>query len=151
MNGEDKLFEALTINREISEPTTPLFNGYGIASKFWKWHSPSWPSLSPGNHYDTIYTNSAGELHRLYGPAYISTRYKVEAWYKNGKLHREDGPAYTHRSNMLWFYEGELHREGGPAVIEYGGPKQYWIHGVNYSPKQYKWEIERRKKKGLLK
>jgi hypothetical protein len=62
------------------------------------------------------------------------TEYKIEytgnveikKWYKNGELHREDGPAIiTGNGAQHWYQNGELHREGGPALVcPYGS--QYW-------------------------
>lgn len=38
-------------------------------------------------------------------------------WYENGKLHREDGPAFMHPDGQCeWYRHGELHREDGPAI-----------------------------------
>jgi len=38
-------------------------------------------------------------------------------WYKNGELHREDGPAIEYANgNKFWYKNGELHREDGPAI-----------------------------------
>jgi len=47
----------------------------------------------------------------------------VEGWYRNGVLHREDGPAYVERrpdGTVVegWRKNGVLHREGGPARVE---------------------------------
>lgn len=151
MDEEGKFFEALTLTKEFSEPMTPPFQGYGPAPQWWSYYGHPWPARQPGNHLDITYKNLEGKKHRIYGPAYISSRFDIEAWYKDDKLHREDGPAYIHKNNKVWFYEGLLHRLDGPAVIEGGGPKQYWIHGVRYSPKEYKREITRRKRKGLIK
>ena len=41
-----------------------------------------------------------------------------EAWFKDDKLHREDGPAikYPNRS-QFWYLFGKLHREDGPAAV----------------------------------
>ena len=38
------------------------------------------------------YHNSAGQLHRIDGPAIISER-GVKYWYQNNRLHRTNGPA----------------------------------------------------------
>lgn len=150
-DNEDRLYEALLIHKEISEPLTPIFCGYGPIPDYWNYFGRPWPAQNPGSHYDITYTNAEGMKHRIYGPAYISTKYKIEAWYKEGELHRVGGPAYIHKNNMVWFYEGKPHRLDGPAVVEYGGPKQFWIYGVRYSPKEYKKEIARRRRKGLIK
>ena len=38
-------------------------------------------------------------------------------WWLNGKLHREDGPAYEGANgNKSWYLNGKLHREDGPAM-----------------------------------
>lgn len=41
-----------------------------------------------------------------------------EKYFKNYKLHREDGPAYVSHTAGLkqWFHEGSLHRLDGPAI-----------------------------------
>jgi len=43
-----------------------------------------------------------GEIHRIKGPALIirsSAFYKQDKWCRNGKFHREDGPAYIDYTN----------------------------------------------------
>ena len=48
-------------------------------------------------------------------------------WYKNGRLHREDGPAIEYHDGGCgseWFLNGKRHREDGPAIIWPSG--QYW-------------------------
>lgn len=42
------------------------------------------------------------ELHRLDGPAIIGP-YNYKAWCKDGKKHREDGPAVTDMDDIYWF------------------------------------------------
>ena len=143
-----ELFEALSIERLVVPGVHPPFTGYGDRPEYWDWLG-GWQMAGPG--FDIEYRNTDGKRHRLYGPAYISKTYKAQEWYKDGIRHRENGPAYIHKNNMVWFYEGVLHRLDGPAVIEGGGPKQYWIHGVRYSKKQYEWEIKRMRRKGLIK
>lgn len=51
-------------------------------------------------------------------------------YYKNGKLHREDGPAVIYNNGRKeWWVNGRRHREGGPAVEWINGTNQYWTHG----------------------
>jgi hypothetical protein len=39
-------------------------------------------------------------------------------YYRNGKLHRDDGPAVIKPDGTQeWYKEGKLHRDDGPAVI----------------------------------
>jgi hypothetical protein len=44
-----------------------------------------------------------GVLHRLDGPATIS-RHGDQYWYRAGLRHRDDGPAITSRNDMLQFW-----------------------------------------------
>ena len=50
--------------------------------------------------------------------------------YRDGKLHREDGPAVEYADGSKhWMMNGELHREDGPAAEMHNGTKQYWLNG----------------------
>jgi hypothetical protein len=55
-------------------------------------------------------------------------------WYKEGKYHREDGPAIEFSAGRkYWYIEGKRHRLDGPAV-EYSDGTSYWfIEGNSYS------------------
>jgi hypothetical protein len=97
------------------------------------------------------YLNAEGKKHRIYGPAFVNEAYGIEEWFKDGLHHRLDGPAVTHAGNFYWLKEGKRHRLDGPAVDTKHGPKEYWIEGSKLSPKEYKKEIARRKRKGLIK
>jgi len=149
-----KLFEALSIDRRIEPAMTPPFQGYGDNPEWWNYYGGPYPAARPGlpePRPDIIYLNTEGKRHRIYGPAYVSQKYNIEEWWKDGIRHRIGGPAYIHNNNMVWFVDGVLHRLDGPAVLEGGGPKQYWIEGKRLSPKEYKKEIARRKRRGLIK
>jgi hypothetical protein len=74
--------------------------------------------------------NAAGRLHADSGPAMtiIQTNNQTriaEFWFKDGELHREDGPAAVlthtdpfHNSQEFgWFLNGLRHRENGPSKI----------------------------------
>ena len=70
-----------------------------------------------------------GELHREDGPA-IEYASGDKAWYLDGKLHREDGPAFEWANgDKAWYLNDELHREDGPAVEEANGNKWWWLNG----------------------
>ena len=52
-------------------------------------------------------------------------------WFKDGKLHREDGPAVIQANGYKAWYKEELrHREGGPAVIHPNGLKLFYENGI---------------------
>ncbi len=60
--------------------------------------------------------------------------YNIERWYRDGKLHRDDGPAeISYFDDQLdeeyWYRHGKLHRKDGPAEIWYECGqiiKEYW-------------------------
>ncbi len=142
--SQARLFEELTLERITRTGESPPLGGYGGSHPHWS--GTTWGVRG----FDTIYLNAEGKKHRIYGPAYVSKKYKMERWYKEGISHRIGGPAIIHKATLLWYKEGKLHNLEGPAVVDPAGPLQYWIDGVRYTEKQYKWEIQRRKKKGLI-
>jgi hypothetical protein len=63
-------------------------------------------------------------------------------YYKNGKSHREDGPAETSLGgSKIWILNGEYHREDGPAVEYSNGMKSWYLNGRYFSSEK-DWEIE---------
>ena len=51
-------------------------------------------------------------------------------WYKEGMLHREDGPAAEYSDGIkYWYKEGLWHREDGPAIEGIGGHKEWYKEG----------------------
>jgi hypothetical protein len=49
-------------------------------------------------------------------------------WYKNGKLHRENGPAIQYKNGFKkWYKNGILYRECGPKIIKHN--KKWFING----------------------
>lgn len=74
-----------------------------------------------------------GKLHRDNGPAIINTSETfgtLRAWYKNGKCHRAGAPAIIRDGSKHWYYNGKLHRPVGPAVEYTDGNKLWYINGV---------------------
>ena len=56
---------------------------------------------------------------------------KTRYWYKDGKIHREDGPAVEYEDGAeFWWFEGKRHREGGPAVEKSNGYKEWYMNGL---------------------
>jgi hypothetical protein len=73
------------------------------------------------------------KLHREDGPA-IEEPDGSKMWYRDGKLHREDGPAVeslTPGSEFCrgWYINGERHREDGPAIETEKGGKVWYKNG----------------------
>lgn len=70
------------------------------------------------------------------------TKYMVR-WFKDGKLHREDGPAVEFKNGYVqgvsgykeWCVNGKRHRIDGPAVeYEYENVvhREWWINGERH-------------------
>lgn len=63
-------------------------------------------------------------------------------WYKNGKPHREDGPAVEYLNGAkYWYKHGLLHREDGPAVEHSIGRNYWYINDMEIFPKENLIEI----------
>ena len=67
-------------------------------------------------------------------------------WYKNGQLHRLDGPAIEHADGWrTWYQHGWLHREDGPAVERENGTREWILNGKIYTEEEYEHEMRLRK------
>ena len=77
-----------------------------------------------------------GKLHREDGPAIEhADGYKV--WYLNGKYHREDGPAIEWADgSKFWYLNGKRHREDGPAIEYADGYKAWYLNGKEVTEQQ---------------
>ena len=68
-------------------------------------------------------------------------------WYKDDKIHRDNGPAYISPriGYKGWYKNGKRHREDGPAIINPtgAGDGTWWLDNVCLSKEQ----VEERKKK----
>ena len=57
----------------------------------------------------------------------------TKRWYKNGALHREDGPAMEYPDgSKVWIVNGNFHRDDGPAVEYSNGDKTWWVNGLRH-------------------
>jgi antitoxin component YwqK of YwqJK toxin-antitoxin module len=78
-----------------------------------------------------------GKLHRDDGPAVTSPN-GSEWWYRNGQSHRDGGPACTFYGTSYWYHNNVLHRIGGPAVEDKDGPvKYYFVNGRKFTEEEY--------------
>jgi hypothetical protein len=79
---------------------------------------------------DEIKYYKNGKVHRDDGPALISSDGNV-VYCKNGNFHRDNGPAIIGKNgNILYFKYGDLHRDDGPAVIHADGQSFYYKNGI---------------------
>lgn len=60
----------------------------------------------------------------------IIKTYCAAYYYKEKKLHREDGPAVEYdNGDHEWWVNGKLHRLDGPAVEYADGGHEWWVYG----------------------
>lgn len=160
LTEEDRTWEAFSLTRQIEDAESPdYYWENSFDPKPWSWDNETSKMPYKAGFYQLkraygrkqiSYYNKEHVRHRIFGPAIINPAYDAEFWLKDGFFHREGGPAYKERHILKWYVDGKLHRLDGPAIIANGHPKEYWIGGQRWSPKNYKKEIERRKRKGLL-
>ena len=61
--------------------------------------------------------------------------YGVKRWYKNGSIHRDDGPAIIYPSGyMAWYRHNRWHRDDGPARVWPNITPEWYKHGTHYTP-----------------
>ena len=74
----------------------------------------------------------------------------TKCWYKDGELHREDGPATIYADgSQYWHKEGEIHRDYGPAVIWPDGIEYWYKYGKPYEPSAHElmtWKMKQKQK-----
>ena len=70
--------------------------------------------------------------------------YNDIAWYKDGKRHRDDGPAIEcANGNKEWLKNGKMHREDGPSWECANGDKLWYLNDKQYAEQE--WLITMRK------
>ncbi|MEY3411512.1 MAG: Celeribacter phage [Bacteroidota bacterium] len=78
-----------------------------------------------------------GKLHRSDGPAVEWTN-GDKKWYINDKLHRSDGPAVEWiNGDKAWYINGKLHRTDGPAIEYSDGHKEWYKDGNQLSEEKF--------------
>lgn len=69
-----------------------------------------------------------GRCHREDGPAIEYADGKSFSWFVNGRLHCTDGPAFVGIESTEYWVLNKLHRFDGPAVIHQNGDVEYYIN-----------------------
>ena len=85
----------------------------------------------------TTYTKN-GRYHREDGPAII-WKDGTSQWYFNGKKHRDDGPAIDLKNVKIWYKNGKKHRDDGPAEIYSNDEYFWWNDGNNITEEVNEW------------
>ena len=74
-----------------------------------------------------------------YDPAVIPDGHWIdkwgdEVWVKDGKWHREDGPAFINTHGVeIWYKEGKQHHADGPALVTPGGKYHWFLNDRGYA------------------
>lgn len=60
-------------------------------------------------------------------------------YFKNGELHRLDGPALESRDgkHQEWWVNGKLHREDGPAIIGGAFGESWYLNDISYNKETF--------------
>lgn len=87
------------------------------------------------------YVDSQNRLHNPIGPAVIWPDFEGEPgqreWWIHGKRHRSGGkPAVQNYIGQYYAYyeDGLLHREGGPAEVSGSGYMVFYMRGKKHNP-----------------
>ena len=86
----------------------------------------------------TEWRNKEGRLHREDGPA-VEFADGDKLWYKNGQLHREDGPAIEEAigGTRGWYQSGEYYRRDGPSIERAREYKSWYINGKQLTEQEF--------------
>ena len=134
----------LTPSRTTSDQKFKLYDFYHLAigrkSKITQGDNMKKNGIIINKETVTYYKN--GKIHREDGPA-IEWRNGNRHWYLNDCLHRTDGPAIelveTEQRCTInkWSINGKFHREDGPAVEWGNGYKEWWYYGKKLTEDEF--------------
>lgn len=104
--------------------------------------------LKTENEHFIYYSLPDGRKHNINDEPAIVWKDGSLEWWKEGLLHRENGPSMIHQipdSNCPFYYryhqKGFLHRLDGPAIIEYKRT-EWWFNGHNVDNFIFQWFFE---------
>ncbi len=103
--------------------------------EWWNGNERDLPDGSYTDSYGSVCYIKNGKRHREDGPA-VEWDDGDEDWYRNGELHREDGPAVEWADGTKWWcINGKRHREDGPAIEYIDGTKEWWVNDQRFETK----------------
>ena len=93
------------------------------------------PAVINVTNYTVRYNNFHNNTHRVFAIYTKEIRQKYNAWYRYGKLHRDnDLPAIIHTNGSKeWYQNGLSHRNNLPAVEYASGEKEWYKHDYLHS------------------
>jgi len=120
-DDRDNILAMITVNNGKLNGITKLFINYNAKSNLKT-------EIFEGKKYnvDSVRYYRNGILHRDDGPAIEHDG--DEYWYQNGRLHRDEGPAIEYSfGKKVWYQYGNRHRNNGPAAEYPAGEKDYYL------------------------
>ena len=91
----------------------------------------------------TIVWYKDDKIHREDGPAMIHPNGAV-TWYLNDKVHREYGPAMIHPDgSKVWYFNNRCHNMFGPAIINSQADDFWYLNGIEYKKEKHPFNIFR--------
>ena len=113
-----------------------------VLSKF-RTRSELLASITEGRTIDAVYKLKNGKQHREDGPA-VEWADGSKEWWVDGLRHREDGPAIEYASgHKEWYLNGKLHREDGPAVECASGSKFWFLNDKELTEEEFLRQMEK--------
>jgi hypothetical protein len=86
-----------------------------------------------------------GKLHREDGPA-VEFADGAKSWWLYGKPHRVDGPAFEEvNGTKEWWLNGKYHREDGPSREYANGTKEWWVNDIRISKEEFTNKVKNKK------
>lgn len=74
----------------------------------------------------------------------------TQKWYHNNKLHRLNGPAFISSEFKAWWSYGVRHRTDGPAVEWFDGYQEWFLNGISLTESEYKNHLIQHNIKSIL-
>ena len=124
----EKIDEIITmINGEIDDKATNIDNKFNTKTNMFN------TGITTEKIDDKTITMTNGKLDSFRGLPAVTHDNGDKEWYKDGQLHRLDGPAIERVNGYkAWYVYGELHNIKGPAIIHENGDKEFYIDGIKY-------------------
>jgi len=112
----------------IPLPDRPDLTKFG---DHWGYHTGPNSHVEYNTRNRAIYYYKNGQIHRDDGPAFANS-HGDKVWYQNGKKHRDSGPAVDSAAGTKhWYQHDKRHRVDGPAIEYASGAKAWYINGIS--------------------
>jgi outer membrane lipoprotein-sorting protein len=117
------------LHRENDKPAVIFADGTKLWIRNGKLHRDNGPAIT----YPDSMCASVEDIKNMQEYTVKIDNNGTERWYnKDEKLHRDDDEpaAIYYDGTKYWYKNGKLHRENGPAAIFASGYEEYWVNGV---------------------